>query len=80
MDFGGSGVYPFNTLRYVDIGLEVNCHKYLYSNCSGGTNSRGGTNLLFGIIFAENCMKMEKKLDGGEARVPRIPASANVRL
>ena len=30
----------------------------------GGANSRVGTNLLFGIIFAKNCMKMKK--NGGD--------------
>ena len=37
----------------------------------GGANSRRGlANLLFGIIFAENCMKI-KKLDSVGARVRR---------
>ena len=33
-----------------------------------GANPRGGDNLLFGIVFAENCMKM--KLDLGEGTPP----------
>ena len=36
------------------------------ANSGGG----GGTNLLFGIIFAENCIKM-KKFDWGDARDAR---------
>ena len=29
----------------------------------GGANPRGAASLLFGIIFAENCIKMTKKKD-----------------
>ena len=38
--------------------------------------SRGGANLLFGVIFAYNCMKNKKKLNrqGREGRAP--PRSA----
>ena len=40
-----------------------------------GDNQRleGGSKLLFGIMFAENCMKMKKRTDGGHASLaPKI--------
>ena len=38
----------------------------------GHQPQRGGENLLFGIIFAENCMKM-KKMDLEEVRISHDP-------
>ena len=35
----------------------------------GGVKSGGAIYLLFGIIFAENCMKMKKELDRGNFSV-----------
>ena len=35
-------------------------YPYLPGN-GGGANPRGAASLLFGIIFAENCIKMKKK-------------------
>ena len=47
----------------------------------GSANPRGGANLLFGIIFAEICMKMKKKqLNSEGAHVPRAPGSATAML
>ena len=37
----------------------------------GGTNPRGGANILFGIIFAKNCTKMKNiGLKGGAHSSP----------
>ena len=46
------------------------------ANCKGG-----GTNLLFWRISPENCMKMKKKIIGGDGRIPGTPlGSANFQV
>ena len=42
----------------------------------------GGANLLFGILFAKNCMKMKKNAVRGDAHPSRLPrfATANSAL
>ena len=40
----------------------------------------GGTKLFFGLIFADNCRKMEKKLDWGSASIaPRFATADTVQ-
>ena len=42
-----------------------------------GTYARGGTSLLFGIMFAKNCIKMNKNWTEKGVHVPRAPRSEN---
>ena len=41
-----------------------------------GGNPRRDCNLLFGIIFAENCMETKKKNWNERGAIPRAPRSA----
>ena len=46
----------------------------------GGSNPRGGANLLFGIIFAKNCMKMKTLYGGRGARSANAIISCSKKI